>query len=68
MWLSLIVKMVTSETAKVLIAMLINKLLESKSDGITKDIAVAMLDGIAKSRANPVSTGQFLSAYKKLKD
>jgi hypothetical protein len=52
MWVSIIVKMVTSEWAKLLIAMLVNKLLEAKGDGITKDVATAMLDGIAKSRSN----------------
>lgn len=52
MWVSVLVKVVTSNVAKSLIALLINKLLESKSDGVTKDIAEAMLDGIAKSRMN----------------
>lgn len=52
MWMSIIVKAVTSNMAKALIALLVNKLLEHKEDGVTKDVAEAMLDGIAKSRAN----------------
>lgn len=56
MWMSILVKALTSEMAKALIAMLVKKLLEHKEDGVTKDVAEAMLDGIAKSRANGVST------------
>lgn len=52
MWTSALVKMVTSEMAKVLIGLLVKKLLDHKSDGVTKDVAEAMLDGIARSRAN----------------
>lgn len=52
MWVSIIVKMVTSEGAKLLIALLVKKLLDHQKDGITKDVAESMLDGIAKSRAN----------------
>lgn len=59
MWVSIIVKMVTSEGAKLLIALLVNKLLDAKGDGITKDVAEAMLDGIAKSRANKAPIDAF---------
>jgi hypothetical protein len=59
MWTSIIVKMVTSEMAKMLIAMLVKKLLEAKGDGVTKEVAEAMLDGIAKSRANNVPADAF---------
>lgn len=52
MWVSVIVKLATSKGAKLLIAMLVKKLLEHSDDGITKDIAEAMLDGIAQSRMN----------------
>lgn len=55
MW-GIVVKLITSDMAKYLIAMLIKKLLEHKKDGVTKDVAEAMLDGIAQSRANNVST------------
>lgn len=59
MWMTILVKAVTSDMAKVLIAMLIKKLLEHKEDGVTKDVAEAMLDGIAQSRANGVATDAF---------
>ena len=59
MWLSVIVKVVTSDMAKALIAMLIKKLLDSKTDGVTKDVAEAMRDGVAQSRANGVATNAF---------
>jgi len=59
MWTSILVKMITSEMAKVLIAMLVKKLLDHSKDGITKDVSVAMLDGIAKSRANNVPEDAF---------
>jgi hypothetical protein len=52
MWTSIIVKMVTSEGAKLLIAMLLKKLLNSTKTGVTKDIAEVMLDSVALSRAN----------------
>jgi hypothetical protein len=39
--------------------MLIKKLLNSKTDGVTKDVAEAMLDGVAQSRANNVAVDAF---------
>ena len=59
MWTSIIVKMVTSEMAKMLIALLVKKLLDHSKDGVTKEVSVAMLDGIAKSRANNVPEDAF---------
>ena len=59
MWVSIIVKMVTSEMAKMLIAMLVKKLLDHSKDGVTKEVSIAMLDGIAKSRANNVPEDAF---------
>lgn len=59
MWLSVIVKVVTSDMAKALIAMLLKKLLDHKEDGVTKDVTVAMLDAIAQSRANNVAVDAF---------
>jgi hypothetical protein len=66
MWTSIIVKMVTSEMAKMLIALLVKKLLDAKGDGVTKDVAVAMLDGIAQSRANNVPQNAFDAIKKTL--
>lgn len=48
----LFVKMLTSEAAKVALALLFKKLLDSKSDGVTKDVAETALDAIALSRSN----------------
>lgn len=59
MWMTMIVKMVTSDMAKALIAMLLKKLLDHKEDGVTKDVAVAMMDAVAKSRANSVALDAF---------
>lgn len=59
MWISILVKVITSDMAKMLIGLLVNKLLEAKDDGVTKDVAIAMLDGIARSRANNLSENTF---------
>lgn len=71
MWtviLQLVLKMATSEVAKVAIAMGVKKLLEAKDDGITKDIAETMIEGIAKSQANPTKVDMFDAAIKTLKE
>ena len=52
-------KLLTSEAVKTLIAVGVNKLLEHKTDGITSDIAQVMIDGIAKSKANPTTQDVF---------
>ena len=59
MWTSVLVSMVTSDMAKALIALLVKKLLDHSKDGVTKDVSIAMLDGIAKSRANNVPVDAF---------
>ena len=70
MWtviLQFILKMATSEVAKIAIAMGVNKLLEAKDDGITKDIAETMIDAIARSKANPTTADLFNDAMLSLK-
>ena len=59
MWTSILVKAITSDMAKSLIALLVKKLLDHKKDGITKDVALTLMDGIAKSRANNVPENAF---------
>ena len=54
--LNLALKLLTSDAVKTLIALGINKLLEHSKDGITKDLTITLLDGIAKSKANPVTS------------
>lgn len=64
--LNLALKLLTSEAVKTLIGIGINKLLEHKKDGITNDLAVTLIDGIAKSKANPTSKDVFSDALKLL--
>lgn len=65
--IGLALKLLTSEATKTLIAIGINKLLEHKKDGITSDIAQVMIDGIAKSKSNPVTDDLIDDAVKLLK-
>ena len=60
--LGLLLKLLTSEATKTLIAIGVNKLLEHKTDGITSDVAQLMIDGIAKSKANPTTNDVFNDA------
>ena len=65
--LSLLVKFISTDLAKTLIGLAINKLLEHQSDGVTKDISKVMIDGIIKSQANPTKSDVFEEALKLLK-
>ena len=65
--LQLLLKILTSEATKTLIAIGVNKLLEHKKDGITGDIAEVMIDGIAKSKSNPITNDVLNDAVKMLK-
>ena len=65
--LKLVLKILTSEATKTLIAIGINKLLEHKTDGITSDIAETMIDGIVKSKSNPTTKDAFEDALKLIK-
>lgn len=65
--ITLIIRMVSTQVAKTIIAMAINKLLEAKTDGITKDIAETMIDAIARSKANPTTADLFNDAMLALK-
>ena len=64
--LNLVLKLLTSEAIKTLIAIGVNKLLEHSKDGITSDIAKVMIDGVAKSKSNPTSKDVFNDALKLL--
>jgi len=64
--LNLVLKLLTSEATKTLIGIGVNKLLEHSKDGITSDIAKVMIDGVAKSKANPTSADVFKDAVKLL--
>lgn len=52
MWMKLFLSALTSEMTKRLIGLAIKKLLEHKSDGITKDVIETVLDGAVESRSN----------------
>ena len=64
--LNLALKLLTSDAVKTLIALGVNKLLEHSKDGITKDLTITLLDGIAKSKANPVTKDVLDDALKLL--
>ena len=64
--LNILLKVLTSEATKTLIGIGVNKLLEHSKDGITSDIAKVMIDGVAKSKANPTSADVFKDAVKLL--
>ena len=64
--LQIVLKLLTSEATKTLIGIGVNKLLEHSKDGITKDLAVTLLDGVAKSKSNPVTKDVLNDALKLL--
>lgn len=64
--LGLLVKALKSETTKELIGLLVNKLVNHAEDGITKDVAKTMIDGIAKSKMNPTTYDMFTDVFKVL--
>ena len=61
--LQFLLRVAGTEVAKTAIGYGINRLLTDTSDGITKDIATIMIDGIAKSKANPTKADMFKEAY-----
>ena len=62
-----LVKFISTDLAKTLIGLAINKLLEHQSDGITKDVATTMIEGVIKSKANPTKADVFNDALALLK-
>ena len=66
--LNFLLKLLTSEATKTLIGIGVNKLLEHKTDGITSDVAQVMIDGIAKSKANPTTADVFKDAISLIKE
>jgi hypothetical protein len=65
--ITLLIKLISTELTKTIIGFGVNKLLEAKGDGITKDIASVMIDGIAKSKSNPTTNDIFKDATLLLK-
>lgn len=62
-----LLKLISTELTKTVIGCGINKLLESKADGITKDLALVMIDGVAKSKMNPTISDMFIDVSALLK-
>lgn len=62
-----LIKIISAEVTKTLIGYGVKKLVEHSDDGITKDLAVTMIDGITKSKANPTTNDVFVDALKLLK-
>jgi len=67
LFLGFLVNFLSSDAAKQLIALAIDKLLAHTNDGVTKDIALTMIDGIAKSKANPTTEDLFSAVVNLLK-
>ena len=66
-FLTMLVNFISTDLAKTLIGLAINKLIEHSSDGVTKDVALTMIAGIAKSKANPTTDEVFEDVLKLLK-
>ncbi len=64
--LNILLKILTSEATKTLIGIGVNKLLEHKTDGITKDLAKTLIEGVVKSKSNPVGSDVVNDAIKLL--
>lgn len=64
--LNILLKVLSSEMTKTLIGIGVNKLLEHKSDGITKDLAKTLIEGVAKSKSNPIGSDVMSDALKLL--
>lgn len=63
----MLVNFISTDLAKTLIGLAVNKLIEHSDDGVTKDVATVMIEGIAKSKANPTTIDAFQDAMKLLK-
>jgi len=66
MFLKILLKLLTSEMTKRLIGYAIQKLLEHKEDGVTKDVIKMVIDGAIESKANSLSIQDVLPIKKLL--
>jgi hypothetical protein len=62
----LLLKVLGSGVAKSLIANSLKYLIEHKTDGVTKDVALNMVDAIAQSKANTTSYETFKGVVNEL--
>lgn len=65
--ISFLFEILKSNTTKLIIATAIKKLLEHKKDGITKDLANILIDGIVESKHNPIEKEEVKTLKDKLK-
>lgn len=66
--ISVLLKMIGTDLTKTVIAYGINKLLKAKDDGVTKDIALTIIDAVAKSKRNPTTEDMFKEAVAMLEE
>lgn len=66
MFLKLFLSALSSELTKQLIGLAIRKLVEHKSDGVTKEVIEAVLDGAVESRRNTLTEQDTLPIKKAL--
>jgi len=66
MFMKLFLSALTSEMTKRLIGYAIQKLLEHKEDGITKDVIKIVIDGAVESKANSLTIQDVLPIKKLL--
>lgn len=68
MFMKLFLSVLTSEATKQLIAFAIKKLLESKDDGITREVIEVMIDGVVESKRNNVTEQDVRDVRKAIKE
>lgn len=59
-------KVLTSKLAETLVAMGLKYLLENKTSGIGKELAVSVINSVAQSKDNPTTEDMFKDAMKVL--
>ena len=64
--IKLLLKIASSKAAEQLVAIGVNKLLDSTKGGINKDLAKTMINGIAESKQNPTTKDVFQTALESL--
>lgn len=67
MWVTILIKVLTSKALEDLIAIGLNKLLASQDSGIKKDLAITAINAVAKSKLNPTTEDMFKNVLSVLK-
>lgn len=66
MWTSILFKVLTSKLIEDLVAKGLNYLLEHKTAGVGKELALTAINAVAKSQANPTTSEMFKDAMEVL--